>query len=313
MSGTTLQQAVQPDASGQSAPLAYPWPRQPGCEETPVWTGRGFRIGDTLHHVLSYGVRHSNWSDELTTFHEENAGDNHFIDSASRRHALRQLKRFVRVRHPVILEVGCSSGFLLRDLVAAYPQAVVIGSDYVRGPLEALAGRTPDLPLLQFDLVHCPLPSESLDAVVLLNVLEHIEDHATAVHQLYRVLKPGGVAVIEVPAGPHLYDVYDLVLTHWRRYTLGELRKLTEQAGFRTVYASHLGFFLYPAFAWTKRAGRRLLAAPAEVQKTWVAERIAGTGSNPLLHGLMRAEMALGSVVRYARGIRCLLTAAKPG
>ena len=43
-----------------------------------------------------------------------------------------------------------------------------------------------------------------LGAVVLLNVLEHIQDHEGALRQLYRILKPGGVVIIEVPAGPHL-------------------------------------------------------------------------------------------------------------
>ena len=77
--------------------------------------------------------------------------------------------------------------------------------------------------------------------------------------------------VIEVPAGPHLYDVYDLVLTHWRGYTLGELRQLTEQVGFRTLYASHLGFFLYPAFAWTKRAGGVLPRLPKYRRLGWLS------------------------------------------
>jgi SAM-dependent methyltransferase len=261
---------------------------------------------------LGYGVQHSNWTDELTTFHEEYAGQHHFIDCASRRHAIQQIRRFVKVSDPVILEVGCSSGFLLRDLRASFPQAFLIGSDYVRGPLDALAARMPDLPLLQFDLVQCPLPSNSLDAVVLLNVLEHIEEHERALRQIYRILRPGGVAIIEVPAGPHLYDAYDSVLTHCRRYTLGELRQLSERAGFRALKASHLGFFLYPAFSGTKKAGRRLLSAPPEVQKAWVAEKIRQTRRSPILDAVMTAELALGRVIHYGVGIRCLLTCEKP-
>ena len=44
-----------------------------------------------------------------------------------------------------------------------------------------------------------------------------------------------------------------------------------------------------------------------------MAERIGQTGSNPILHGVMTVEMTLGSVLRYGKGIRCLLTAGKPG
>src|SRR5205085_10979289 len=119
---------------------------------------------------------------------------------------------------PVILAVGCSSAFLHRDLRRELPDASIIGADYVRGPLDDLHRSMPDIPLLQFDLVQCPLPSESVDVVVLLNVLEHIENDAGAMEQVARILKPGGAAVIEVPAGPHLYDVYDKVLMHFRRY-----------------------------------------------------------------------------------------------
>src|SRR5438132_13742012 len=115
-----MPQAARSTGTKKSPTLPlYPWPKLPGCEEIPAWTGRGFRLGQKQYRVLGYGVNHSNWTDELTTFHEESAGDRHFIDRASRRHAIQQIKQFVKVREPVILEVGCSSGFLLRDLRAA--------------------------------------------------------------------------------------------------------------------------------------------------------------------------------------------------
>ena len=102
------------------------------------------------------------------------------------------MKRGISGAAPIILEVGCSSGFLLREMRAAIPQAMLIGSDFISGPLEALHQSMPDLPLLQFDLVQCPLPSDSIDAVVALNVLEHIEDHQGALRQMFRILRPGG-------------------------------------------------------------------------------------------------------------------------
>jgi len=59
--------------------------------------------------------------------------------------------------------------------------------------------------------------------------------------------RPGGAVVIEVPAGPQLFDVYDKVLMHHRRYELGGLRRLLEGVGFEVALASSLGTFLYPA------------------------------------------------------------------
>src|SRR5712691_7294878 len=172
----------------------YAWPSPSDLSEQPIWTGRGFRLGKDLVSVLSYEVGRSGWTDELTRFHEEPAGSGHPIDRASRHHALERLQKYLKAVSPVILEVGCSSGFLLRLLRERLPHAFLIGADYVGGPLEKLAADLPDIPLLQFDLVKCPLPGNSLDAVVLLNVLEHIQDDATAVRQIYRILKPGGVA-----------------------------------------------------------------------------------------------------------------------
>src|SRR5262249_3935363 len=94
--GMPMQAAAHVAGSdGLPFPFSYRWPKLPGLADAPLWTGRGFRVGKKLHRVLSYGVQHSNWTDELPTFHEETAGGRHFIDRASRRHALGQVKRFV--------------------------------------------------------------------------------------------------------------------------------------------------------------------------------------------------------------------------
>lgn len=72
-------------------------------------------------------------------------------------------------------------------------------------------------------MVTCPLPDNSVDIVIALNVLEHIEDDITAIKQIYRILKPGGYAIIEVPRNPNLYDLHDERLKHFRRYQMNDL------------------------------------------------------------------------------------------
>jgi SAM-dependent methyltransferase len=296
--------------------IDFKWPVVDG--EVPVWTGHGFTVGQRPQAVLSYGAAASGWSEELTDLHEEAAGaGTHPIDMASRRRARAALKRHIPVppADAVILEAGCSSGFLLEELVAEWPQSLVIGSDFIEGPLRRLAGRLPALPLLRFDLVQCPLPAASVDAVVLLNVLEHIEDDRGALAQVWRILKPGGVAIIEVPAGPKLYDAYDRHLQHFRRYALGDLAALAQSCGFRVLERSHLGFFVYPGFAWVKRRNRRWLDAPDEVRERVVQENIRSTGQGGqggLLTYAMALEEALDAWVEYPWGIRCTLTVARP-
>ncbi len=265
-------------------------------------------MGNRETSLLSYEIGKSGWTDELTTFHENTAGDDHYMDRASRRHTLRQLRRWLSAPSPVIVDIGCSSGIMLNSLLEEFSGGVILGADYVRGPLEALALNLEGVPLLQFDLTTCPLPDESVDAVVLLNVLEHIERDEAALLHVARILKPGGVAVIEVPAGPELYDVYDKLLFHHRRYRMPELLDKISRCGLKTLETSHLGFFLYPAFWAAKIRGRRYLKSPDDVQRAVVSRSIATVRSQPLMHGLMEVEARLRRWITYPVGIRCLVT-----
>lgn len=289
------------------------FPSLPDSRETPEWTGCGFQVGDRVLPILSYETSTSGWTDDLTTFHENTAGDSHFIDLASRRHAISQVAQYISDASPVILDIGCSTGFLLADLKAAFPNANVMGADIVLGPLLNLAKASPEIPLLHFDLTRCPLPDNSVGVAVLLNVLEHIEDHALAVRQLYRILKPGGIAVIEVPAGPELFDIYDELLMHYRRYKLPGLRHLFLDSGFLVLQQSHLGFFLYPGFFLVKQIRRKKRTDISEEEiPNLVSKSINQTGNNLFFRALMSFELMLGKVISYPLGIRCLLTVQKP-
>jgi SAM-dependent methyltransferase len=206
------------------------------------------------------------------------------------------------------MDIGCSSGFMLRMLKEKFPKAAVLGADYICGPLEHLARTLAETPLLQFDLVKCPLPNGSLDAVVLLNVLEHIEDDTAAMRQVARILKPGGVAVIEVPAGPALYDIYDKQLMHHRRYRMSDLVSKLAQSGLRVVERSHLGCFVYPGFWVVKKWGKRFLKQDDRFQQRAVAKRIKTGRSSALLHAVLKLEATFRSGVYYPFGIRCLVT-----
>ncbi len=50
-----------------------------------------------------------------------------------------------------------------------------------------------------FDLTSIELPDDSIDAFLCLHVLEHIEDDRRAMREIFRVLKPGGWAILQVP------------------------------------------------------------------------------------------------------------------
>jgi SAM-dependent methyltransferase len=310
---TSAHMQLEPGLDHTIFPIAFPPPE--GTAEVPLWNGRGFSIGQVESAVLAYEVGSSGWTDGLTVFHEETAGEDHYIDRASRRHAAKSLHQWLRAGpvSPVIIDIGCSSGLMLKVLREEFPHASITGADYVRGPLEALAAKLPGIPLVQFDLTKCPLPDESVDGIVLLNVLEHIDRDDLALHHVARILKPNGVVIMEVPAGPSLYDVYDKLLLHHRRYRMSALLRKIDGCGLRVRERSHLGFFLYPGFWLAKRRGQRYLGQPEEVQRAIVSRNIRTASSHVLMHGLMALEGALRGWVYYPFGIRCLVTCQKAG
>ncbi|MFA6362411.1 methyltransferase domain-containing protein [Methanoregula sp.] len=293
--------------------MGFKFPIPPGYRENPVWTGNGFRIGSENVPVLHYTVCDAGWTSYLTEFHEAEADQgNHYIDRASRLHACNELEKNLSADR-VVLEIGSSSGYLLRDIKKAFPGVFIIGSDCIPEPLGKIAKHHPDIPLIQFDLVNCPLPDNCVDVIVALNVLEHIEDDSAALRQIHRILKPGGHAIIEVPANPDLYDFYDEQLKHFRRYALDELSQTAKNAGFAVQCASHLGFFVYPAFRFMKlRNKQKMKQTEVETQNSVKhLIQLGGPVMNEVLYFLMKMELNLGRVIRYSRGIRCLITLKK--
>jgi SAM-dependent methyltransferase len=73
---------------------------------------------------------------------------------------------------------------------------------------------------------------EQFDTVICLNVLEHIEDDLAGLRNMYRVLKPGGRAIVLVPHGEWLFSSFDTVLGHYRRYSDSQLQEIMASAGF---------------------------------------------------------------------------------
>jgi SAM-dependent methyltransferase len=188
-----------------------------------------------------------------------------------------------------------------------------MGADVVREPLFRLAERMPGIPLLRFDLTRCPLPGRSVDVIVMLNVLEHIEDDVLALKKAFGLLRPGGALVIEVPAGPGLYDDYDRELRHFRRYSAGELRRKLEEAGFSVARRSHLGFLLFPFFAAVKLFGIWRSGGGKDGGDAVVRARVARTTDSSLMRLAVYLESKFLSRFSLPFGIRTLAVARRPG
>src|SRR5258708_27575397 len=281
-------------------------------QDSPVWNGTEFVHSGKSLRVLAYEVGESGWSDELTALHETaTESGTHFIDMASRRHAINELKRAFGSKPVSIMEVGCSPRHLLPAIPHSLPNATLTGGDYTLGTLVKLGEKMPSIPLVRFNLADSPLPSTTDDGMVLLNVLEDIEDDEAAPRQMARMLKPGGVAVIEVPAGLELFADYDRELKHFRRYRLQGISDVVGRAGLKIERRNYLGALIYPAFYLAKKISQSRPKSAAERERH-VTNAIGVTSRfNAVGHTIMKLEEAMASAITFPRGIRCVVTARK--
>lgn len=290
------------------------WPASPS-EGDVVWDGSAFCTGSGRMRVLSCSADLTGWDDELTELHEIEAGlGTHPIDRASRRNAIEMLRAMGVGTKATILEVGCSSGFFLQDLLCVFPGAKIVGADTIRTALERVGAALPGVPLLQMDLLSCPLPGGQFDAVVALNVLEHIEDDSRALSQIARLLKPGGVFVVEVPQGPGLYDSYDFLLRHVRRYSRAELLAKIRDVGLNVERATSLGFVPFPPFYAVKKISRLRYGVRGERSRdreSIVRAQIRNTSRNVLLEAAFAVERRVRPLGRFLPGIRYAAAARK--
>jgi SAM-dependent methyltransferase len=285
--------------------------------EQPVWDGEKFLVGGRSLRMLSYSTNPAGWDDDLTDLHEIEAGNGtHPIDVASRASAIKSIRDAGFTGQGSILEIGCSSGFLLHELKEAFPTAEIVGADIVVTPLERLGSALRAVPLIQMDLLCCPLDEGQFDVVVALNVLEHIEDDRLALRQMARLLKPGGTLILEVPQGPGLYDYYDAFLRHSRRYTKKELLDKIRDVGLTVHCSGAVGFVVFPSFYLVKKLNRLRYGVRGERTpnlEQMVRRQIKRTSTNRFLDFVFALESKLTALCRIAPGIRCTVTARKPG
>jgi len=145
------------------------------------------------------------------------------------------LRHFVPFLGKRVLELGAGIGtvgdYLLNN--TSIPELVLVEPADNLFPLlaERFSGRS------RVKLMHGRLEefasSLSVDSLVAVNVLEHIVDDTTLLRTIHRVLVPGGMVLLFVPALPWLYGTLDESFRHVRRYTKRGLASQLENTGFR--------------------------------------------------------------------------------
>jgi ubiquinone/menaquinone biosynthesis C-methylase UbiE len=155
-----------------------------------------------------------------------------------------ELKTRIRLHHRRVLEVGAGTG---RDSItmSTFGADVTI-LDYSKESLrlaqESIHNHS--VVLLLADALHCPFKSNSYDIVFHQGLLEHFKSPYALLKENYRILKIGGLLVVDVPQTFHIYTIIKhalMLMNMWfagweRQFTIQSLSYLLQQCGFEPIH-----------------------------------------------------------------------------
>jgi SAM-dependent methyltransferase len=192
-------------------------------------------------------------------------------------------------RDRVILDAGCGTGGNLEWLARYQGQGQIVGIDLIETALKFCRERgTPKL--AQASATDLPFANESFDLVTSFDVLVQIPGEGAdqqAMREIFRVLKPGGIAFIRCAAYEWMKSGHDRALGTARRYDLPELSNRLRQSGFEILRETYANSVLFPVAAVRRLVLKRL--------------GLADTGSDvkPLPTGLDWLNQILLSVLHW--------------
>jgi SAM-dependent methyltransferase len=217
-------------------------------------------------------------------------------DFVGPRHELRErllLRLFLSAAPgPDVLDAGAGQGTFSRRLVERGFR--VTSSDASTAAVSVLRDRLSNT-VVEADVTELPFEDGSFDAVVLGEVLEHVEDDVAAVQQVARVLRPSGVLALSVPANPDWFGPSDVWAGHKRRYTREALLAVCEAGGLsverclgwgfpvsafyhRRIYERHVETQAARKPTGWARAGGRVLAVALQVDRLFVGRERGALG-----------------------------------
>lgn len=175
-----------------------------------------------------------------------------------------------RPARPLVLDAGCGTG---QNVLALSRLGTAVGIDLA--PEAVAFCRERGARAARASLLALPFPDRTFDAVTSFDVVYHawVTDDRAAVREMVRVLKPGGILLVRVPALRALWGAHDVEVQSRHRYTRGELVALLAACSLRVERATYCNSVLFPLLLARRTLDRLLhregsdvgfLPAPAE-------------------------------------------------
>lgn len=202
---------------------------------------------------------------------------------------LSMLSRLGVPRDAQILDVGCGGGLLVEQLTAEGFRDVR-GVDAAPGAVDAARRQGIDGVSLG-DGCATGFDDATFDVVIASDVLEHILDEGRALHEWQRIVRPGGLVLVYVPAFSFLWSEHDVVNRHFRRYSRSQLQSVVLGAGFELERIGYWNTALFTPTLLVRMAARVRVKGRALEQGDDFLELNPLT--NAVVKGLLLAENGL--------------------
>src|SRR5438477_2599980 len=175
-------------------------------------------------------------------------------------------------REKEIVDVGCGTGAILKQL--GNPEQNV-GIDLAPEAISFCRQRGLNN-VRQGDICALPFADASFDAAICSSVLYHqwVGDVEGAVREMYRVLRPGGVLLINVPAFPLLHSAHDDAVMTARRFRKREIRELLQKQNFTIRRLTYWTTFLFPLAVVARTLGGSKMGRDFDTEEASFPQRM---------------------------------------
>ncbi|AFY30302.1 class I SAM-dependent methyltransferase [Cyanobium gracile] len=171
-----------------------------------------------------------------------------------------------------VLDAGCGTGGLIRCLSSQEPLWTLTGLDF--SPIAcSLARERTSARIVEGSITEMPFPPCSFDIVICADVLSQIKGGSLALHEIARVLRPGGVMVINVAAYRWMWSYHDEQVETKHRYRRSELTRMARSCGLRPLEASYVNTIIFPLII----ARRKILPPKAATSDVMVYSPLVET------------------------------------
>ena len=169
-----------------------------------------------------------------------------------------------------VLDAGCGTGGMLLKLGPALAGCPTLGLEY-DAAAAALAASKSGRPVVAGSVNEMPIGAATLGAYLSLDVLCHDGvEPGRALKEAHRCLRPGAIAVFNLPAYDWLLSAHDRRVHNVRRFTGGQVRTLLAGHGFRVLRSSYWNTLLFPVMLLHRLVERDGAASDVRDYPRWL-------------------------------------------